>query len=208
MFLADADMDRACLRQGDILERIPFPVFALNEIRVLGEIKSGEADSPYPAIVAALREHRKDPNYFTAQLSMRLAFGAVFSHCCELEPTNGHLRPSTFRVARLVPVRKSIMNSPEKLASLRANRDPRDPSNPGFIDYFYVPAHELLENTEWMIDFEQVIPLPGNEFPAILSQKILQMDDRSRVKFKIKAAIHLGRITNEEDQAGLSDPWK
>ncbi len=59
---------------------------------------------------------------------------------------------------------------------------------PGFIDYFYVAPHQRLENKEWMVDFSQITSLPKSEFPEILKRKILQMDDRSRVKLKIKLA--------------------
>jgi hypothetical protein len=200
------DMERDCLRQGDILERIPFPLLATGSIRVLGKIKLEATELPYPSIDAALTPHRDDPNYFTGQLPMRLSFGAVVSHCCELEPRNGKLIGAMFTVARLVPVKQSIMRDSERLESLRANRDPREPI-PGYLDYFYTTPHERLESKEWMVDFSQITSVPNSEFPAVLTQKVLQMDDRTRVKFKIKLATYLGRITDEEAENGLEQPW-
>ena len=206
MFVEDTGMERDCLRQGDILARIPFPLLEIGKLRVLGKINSEASERPYPDISAALSAHRDDPNYFTAQTLMRLSFGAVVSHCCELEPRNGKLLLPAFTLARLIPVKQGIMADREKLASLRDNQDPRGPT-PGFIDYFYIAPHERIDNKEWMVDFSQIASLPKSEFPAILQHKVLQMDGRTRVKFKIKIATYLGRITNEEEQQNLEEPW-
>ena len=40
----------------------------------------------------------------------------------------------------------------------------------------------------------------------MLRKKILQIDDRTRVKFKIKLAFTLGRTNDDED--GLENPWQ
>jgi hypothetical protein len=56
-------------------------------------------------------------------------------------------------------------------------------------------------------DFNQTICVPGKEFPGILQNKKLQMEDEWRVKFKIKLATCLARLTNEERAADLIDPW-
>jgi hypothetical protein len=64
-----------------------------------------------------------------------------------------------------------------------------------------------LENKEWIVDYNQTVCIPGREFPMVLSRKILQMEDDWRVKFKIKLAICLARLTDEERSAGLEDPW-
>jgi hypothetical protein len=42
----------------------------------------------------------------------------------------------------------------------------------------------------------------------LLSRKILQLLDRERVKFKIKLAAYLGRLTDEEAAVGLENPWQ
>src|SRR5262249_53342336 len=113
---------------------------------------------------------------------------------------------SAFTVARLVPVKQSIIADRNKLTSLRANKDPRS-TEPGFIDYFYISAQPQIDDKEWMVDFSQIVSLPKSEFPAILQQKVLQMDNRSRVKFKIKIAAYLSRITDEEEQENVHEPW-
>ncbi len=206
MFINETNIDRECLRQGDILERIPFPLLALENLTVLGRINSAPSEFPYPDISTALTKHREDPNFFTAQTLMRFSFGAVFSHCCELEPRKGKMLGSTFTVARLIPIKNSILEDREKLRSLRDNPDPRT-RNPGYIDYFHIAQNQRTDNKEWMVDFAQIVSIPKSEFPEILKRKILQLDDRTRVKFKIKAAVYLGRITDEEAQSGLQEPW-
>lgn len=206
MFVDDGEMQRECLRQGDILGKIPYPLIDLAKLQILGQIQEDTSDLPYPSITTARVTHRNDTNYFTGMLTMRLAFYAVMSHCCELEPRNGQLICSSFSLARLIPIKESIAQNAEKLDSLRANKDPRT-SSPGFIDYFHIASHERLSDQEWMVDFSQIISLPKSEFPGILSRKLLQMDNRTRVKFKIKLATYLGRITKEEAEEGIREPW-
>lgn len=202
MFIEESNVDRGCLRQGDILERIPFPLLQLEDLTVLGKINSQPSELPYPNIDTALTTHRKDPNFFTGQALMRLSYGVVFSHCCELEPRNGKMFGSAFTVARLVPIKQSILEDRDKLNSLRANPDPRS-GIPSYIDYFHIASNPKTENKEWMVDFAQIVSIPKTEFPGILKRKILQMDDRTRVKFKIKAAAYFGRITEEEAQGAF-----
>ena len=112
-----------------------------------------------------------------------------------------------FVVARLIPVPARILADPQRLESLRANKDPRMGSDPGFINLFHISINERLGDAEWIVDFNQFVSIPGSEFPGILRSKILQMDDRSRVKFKIKLAASLARLTEDEQKRGLNDPW-
>lgn len=205
MFLEVADT--TCLRQGDILEGIPFPRLALAEVRVVGQILPEESQPSIPKLSAVTTTHRDDPNWLTAQLPVRLSYCAVITQCCDLEPRNSQLRMPAFAVARLIPIPKSIREDPQRLSSLESNKDPRKGSDPGYINFFYVLPQDRLERTPWVVDFNQTACIPGREFPAILARKILQMQDDSRVKFKIKLATCLARLTDEERNARLEDPW-
>ena len=49
--------------------------------------------------------------------------------------------------------------------------------------------------------------VPSSEIARLLGKKLLQLDDRSRVKFKLKLGASFGRLTAEEERAGLTDPW-
>lgn len=208
MFLQDADMERDRLRQGDILARIPFPLLETEKLTVLGQIQPGGADLPYPVINTRLHRHREDPHFFWGQLPLRMSLCAVLSNCCEVEPRHGKLLQPAFVVARLIPIKDSILNDSEKLESLRANRDPRGATpNRGYMDYFYIQACPRLDNKEWMVDFSQVFSIPNTNFPQILNQKILQMEPLHRVRFKIKAAVYFGRIADDEATARFHELW-
>ncbi len=205
MFLEVADM--TCLRQGDVLEDIPFPRLASAEISILGRISPESSQSAVPKLSAVTNQHRDDQNWLVAQVPVRLSFCAIISQCCDLEPRHNELRIPTFAVARLIPIPRHVSSDSQRLASLRSNKDPRSGSDPGYINFFHVPAHDRLERKEWVVDYNQIICVPGKEFPSILSKKILQMEDEWRVKFKIKLALCLSRITDEERSSGLEDPW-
>ena len=105
------------------------------------------------------------------------------------------------------PISSDTRNDPDRFASLKANRDPRDTENPGYIDYFYLEPRALLEGTDWNVHFNQVVTLPTIDIALLLRKKVLQIDDRTRVKFKIKLAYTLGRINDDEIAAGLENPW-
>lgn len=104
-----------------------------------------------------------------------------------------------------MPITPATLNAPEKLASLRANKDPRDGVDPGIIKLFYIPGHEKLGGVEWTVDYNQVFSIASAEFPSIIRSKILKMTDESRIRFKIKLAWCLGRLTDEE--LTLGHPW-
>jgi hypothetical protein len=210
MFVPDAVMDMKSLRQGDILQGIAYPrvpLFDFKSMPVLGKIDGG-IDQPAPQLSVLSHDHRGDPHWFTSLIPMRLSFCCVISHCCDLEPSERvKLKVPTFSLARLIPIPDGALRNQEKLTSLRANGDPRNTAVPTYIDFFHVPAHERLDGREWVIDFHQVLSLPAGAFPVVLERKILQIEDRYRAQFKIKLAYSLGRLTKEEEKAGLQNPW-
>jgi len=205
MFVSAADM--SCLRQGDILDGILFPRLSSTETRILGRISSGPSQPTVPSLSAVTATHRDDPQWLVAQVPVRVSFCAVIPQCCDLEPRNGQLMLPTFALARLIPVPKQILTDPQRLASLRSNKDPRVGTDPGYINFFYVESRPELNGREWVVDFNQTICIPGREFPAILQSKKLQMENEWRMKFKIKLAICLARTTDEERASALENPW-
>ena len=50
--------------------------------------------------------------------------------------------------------------------------------------------------------------LPTTDIALLLRKKILQLDDRTRMKFKIKLGFTLMRANEDELQAGLENPWQ
>jgi len=202
MFVTEADT--TCLRQGDILSNVPFPLIKPQEFAAIGTYSpTGGPDGGvlFRPVESTVREQV----WFTSQILTRLSFAAVISQCCDLAPRNARILLPTIALARLVPITSATLSAPEKLASLRANKDPRDGDDPGIIKLFYIPGHEKLGGVEWTVDYNQVFSISSTEFPSIMRNKILQMNDDSRIRFKIKLAWCLGRLTDEE--LTLGHPW-
>jgi hypothetical protein len=205
LYLAEEHTDRKCLRQGDILSALPFPIID-SELAILGRLQ--DAEIPQPSIRTIPREHRKKQDCFTGQIKMRMSMVAVISHCCELEIRSGKLLLPSVAVARLIPMKQSISSDSAKLASLQANKDPRIASDIGYLDYFYLEPHQVLGNVPWVVDFGQITSIASSELDSLMERKLLQLQERERVKFKYKLAGYLGRLTDEEEAKGLSNPWK
>jgi len=161
------DVDRANLRQGDILCGIRFPRLTFEDERVLGKITAEEEhESQAPAVTIVTHDHRGDALWLTGLVPLRLSFCAVLAQCCDLELRYGKFCMPAFAVARLIPTPPSILGNNEKLASLRANKDPRSPTDPGYINYFYIGSHARLDDKEWVVDYNQTVSIPGSEFTS------------------------------------------
>jgi len=48
----------------------------------------------------------------------------------------------------------------------------------------------LLGGIDWVVDYNQAMTIRAKDFREVLSKKIFQLDDKSRVKFKLK----IGRL--------------
>lgn len=200
--------DATGLRQGDILAGVPFPLLEHGKIQVLGGVAQDYDYSDLPVISPKTHVHRSDAGWLTIQVPARFGLCIVLSNCCDLEPRNGRIQAPTVTLARLRPIPDEIRNDAARFASLMANRDPRDIANPGYIDFFYLEPHPSLEGSDWIVHFNQVVTLPTTDIALMLRKKIIQIDDRTRVKFKIKLAYTLGRINDDEFAAGIENPWQ
>jgi hypothetical protein len=205
---ADAGFDALSLRQGDILTHIPFPLLENGKIHVLGDLsRNAEYIEGLPKVSSSAHEQANDKLWVTIQVPARFGFAVVTSHCCELEPRNGRLRPAFLTLARMRPIPDATRNSEEKFASLRANKDSSDPVDPGYKDLFYLEPHALIDGKDWSVHFNQAVTLPTSDIDLLLARKVLQLDDRTRAKFKTKLAFSIGKYTDEEHAAGLDEPW-
>jgi hypothetical protein len=203
-----AGFEADVLRQGDILRQIPFPLLDHSQIRILGIAQAGGPEAAAcPPIIGDVHTRYNDNQWVTIQVPARFGFFAVSSHCCELEPRNNRIRTPTMTLARLRLISDDVRNNAANFASLRANKDSSDPNDPGYKDLFYVEPHPALDNYDWAINFNQTITVPTLDAPYLLGRKVLQMDDRTRAKFKTKLAYSLGKYTDEEVAAGLDEPW-
>lgn len=199
--------DATSLRQGDVIAGVPFPLLEHGKINVLGGVAQEYDYAAAPPISPKTHSHRNDPGWVTIQVPAKFGPCIITSNCCDLEPRGGRVQAHTVTLARLRPIPDDIRNDPERFSSLVANRDPRDEENPGYIDFFYLQPHALIEGRDWNVHYSQVVTLPTTDIDLLLRKKILQLDDRTRVKFKLKLAFTIGRINADEVGAGLREPW-
>lgn len=202
-----AGFNDAVLRQGDVLAGIPYPLLEHSKTHVLGEIAENYDYAGLPSISPKTHDHRGEGGWVSIQIPARFCFCAVLSNCCDLEPHGGNIRAHAVTLARLRTISNDIRNSPVRFNSLKANKDPRDPEDPGYIDYFYLEPHALLQGQDWSVNYSQIVTLPTTDIALLLRKKIIQLDDRTRMKFKIKLAFTLGRVNDDEIAAGLENPW-
>jgi hypothetical protein len=204
MFIEQAD--RASLRQGDIVEGIPFPLSRIEEVRYLGLPKTVATDEVGKLeLEPILTPVGKSPTlWLTAQMYSTVAFCAVLSQCCEIDP-NQNPPPKTFTLCRLVPVPDGIRKRTDLYQALKDNVDPYGDIRP-FYALFYVGAHSKLNN-EYVVDFSQAMTVRWTDYGTVLRRKVLQLDDLHRAKFRVKVGAYFGRPTSEELQAGIADPW-
>lgn len=207
MFVDDAQMQSDSWRQGDIVAGVPVPLFeGIDKLLGLANVRSGESYFTTPSVEFEPVPHWNDPHYFSAaRVKVRLSYCAVLSNCCSLEVRTGKLQLQSITFARLMPVDPNLRKDEYLWERIKANGDPR--TEPHALRYFYISPDERLENKEWLVDFSQILSLPKPAFKEALKRKILQMDDRTRVKFKIRAGWYIARLNEEEKQAGLDKPW-
>ena len=210
MYIArgEGGFDYGSLRQGDILEGVPFPLLDVRTLQLIGTIRPDQDYNSVPIIEVKTHEQRQDREWVTAVAPVRFGFCIVLSNCCDLETRENRIAAPVFTLARIHPIPQGLRSNGDNFESLRANKDPRDPENPGYIDYFYLAPHPLLNGTDWRVHFNQVTTLPTAAIPTVLMRKkILQLDDRTRAKFKIKLGFTYARMNDEELNAGLENPW-
>ena len=195
--------DTSCLRQGDILKGIPFPLIKLDQVVILGKPASAAGGSFSP-----ITEETSLGNWHTAHVPIHFSYCAIVTQCCDLalNPQGKMFKPS-FTISRLIVIPDRVRKDAAKLASLKANKNPSKEEGPGYIQHFYIEPHALLGGTDWVVDYNQTMTIRSADYQTVLANKILQLDDRTRVKFKLKLGICMARLTDEEVEANLEDPW-
>jgi hypothetical protein len=204
MFVDRAKWAKHELRQGDVLAGVSFPFASVLQQHFLAEPRDRKY-AEFPQLKAKARDG--DASLFTGQVAMVMSSCAVLTQCCELVPrAHGKITlVKTISVCRLVPLSHSMKTDPKKLESIRSNSDPRKQG--GYKNYFYYGSGDMLGPEELMADFSQTTCIPNTEFPEALSNKVLQLDDRTRMKFKIKLGVFNAKPTDEEIVANILDPW-
>jgi hypothetical protein len=201
MFIENPDLNT--LRQGDIVANVPFP---------LPPLKSGELTflGSYAELGGAARfeprtETIRRTDWFTGHVPVAIACCAVLSQCCDVD-SRQNPPPPTFVLCRLAPLPDSIRRRTDLYNILTENVDPYGSSRP-YFSLFHVGFHSRL-GAEYVADYGQPMTVRWGDYGAVLRRKVLEMDDISRAKFRVKAGAYLGRPTREEIDAGIADPWR
>lgn len=187
------------LRQGDIIANVFFPLTRPALIRYLATYGSGSDVNirlePLIEIPSGSRRH-----YAQAISHGVVAHGAVVSQCCDLD--RRHPRTS-FSLCRLIPLDRSRYRNVEALVN---NIDPWGTENPHF-QFFYFGRIDGLEG-EYLADFALLTSFGWADYELMLGKKVHQLENVNRNKFRVKLGAFFGRPTEEDMQAGLSDPYE
>jgi hypothetical protein len=197
--------DTSTLRQGDIIKNVSFPLGRIEAIAYLGSLT--ESPDGNLAFEPTLEINSKTGSrWYNAQTLAAPSFCTVLSQCCEVDHSQSH-PPPCFVLSRLVPVPDGLKKKPALYSSLCENVDPYGSARP-FYPLFYVGAHAKFSEIEYVVDYGQSMSVRWADYSAVLARRVLQMDDITRAKFRVKAGAYFGRPTREEVDAGIADPWQ
>jgi hypothetical protein len=200
MFIENADT--TALRQGDIIRGVYFPLLRMDAPpRVVGTFAAGSGER---VDLKAVTEQIGRSWYLLVQTHAVMSFCAVLSQDCDVDLKQSPPPPS-FVLCRLIPVPEPIKRKEFLYGALKGNLDPYGDQRP-FFQLFYIGRAVGLDE-EYVADYGQVMTVAWRDYNAALRNKILQMDDVSRAKFRVKAGAHFGRATEEDRIAGREDPW-
>jgi hypothetical protein len=193
------------LRQGDIIQGLFYPEISCSEISLLGKpanlftnetISNGEEQ--LPNLIANLEKKGKQGlSGFTAQINVYYGFFIVISQCCDLaRRDDGKPKSSAFVTAPLLDIPYNLNKDQEKFNIFKSN------SLETYISSFFV-AQKFPIKKDYLVDFNQIISFPRTQYDFLIKNKILQMNDKTRIQFKLKLMSHFGRATQEERDAGI-----
>jgi hypothetical protein len=205
MFTATPDTP-ACLRQGDIIADVFFPLPRFANTKVLSSYTSGRetevtlsAGEVYLEPIVETPEGAKR-SYVSGVVQGFFAHAAVLSQCCDCD----RKRPKpSFLLCRILLVDEKRFHNIE---NLRANVDPYDASTKPHFQFFYYGTVPELAG-ECIADYAHVFAVPWADYNVILNRKRFQLNDIDRNKFRVKAGAWFGRPPDEDVKLGLTDPW-
>ena len=84
MYIARGEdgFDVASLRQGDILEGVPFALIDPGDLQILGSVQFDREFSSLPELKPATHAQRQDNEWVKAVLPVRFGYSIVLSNCC------------------------------------------------------------------------------------------------------------------------------
>lgn len=149
------------LRQGDIIRDVIFPLYNLNNMWTISDLRSQET----PRI----------------QMQYTKTYAMVISQCCEFQEG----KRKHFLVALIGTIPDVIKNNSENYERLKAsNVLPEDPHRKSYVDLFYLEPH--MNFSEAIVRLNRVTSIHMNNKQQILQNKILQLSDEARNLLKEK----------------------
>jgi hypothetical protein len=198
MFAAQHD-NPPCLRQGDVIENVFFPLTRPASLKYLATYVSGSGTNivlePFSETPQGSRRQ-----YLQGISHGVVAHGAILSQCCDLDTK--HPRTS-FSLCRLIPFERTRYKNVDALIN---NIDPWGQENPHY-QFFYFGKIDGLDG-EYLADFALLTSFGWSDYEFILRKKVCQLDDLNRNKFRVKVGAFFGRPTEEDTQAGLGNPYE
>lgn len=186
--------DTTVLRQGDIIINVLFPNLRISDLTLLGKHIASEPMSPDGFRLSGSIDNGK---YVHGMIKYQLTSAVVISQCCDIQLNNGILEVPNFVLAPLDPLR-----SYPKFKDAALLEDLKKNELESFTNLFYLDLAPPI-TVQSVINFNRTFCLQKEDYQVVLSRKVLQMTDESRVKFKIKLAHHFGRPTEDELKHGL-----
>jgi hypothetical protein len=176
MFLAPEDIERHCLRQGDVIRGV----------HLLGALNINTIS--YACIA------NKPGEYTSWGYPNAPVFGDVIvvSHSCEIALEN-KTKLTSIILAPLRDLNKAT--SPEKIQEL-IDSNIIDPENPesSFLKYFYLPPHDELQYEQGAVaDFSKIFSVRKQGYNTLLEKKVAQLQEDTVSSMALKLALYFHR---------------
>jgi len=186
--------DTTALRQGDIINNVLFPHLRISDLTLLGKQIASEPISLDGFKLSGSIDNKK---YVSGMIKLQVTSAIIISQCCDVQLNNGKLEVPNFVLAPLDLVKSyPSFKVTADLEILKKNELGR------FTNLFYLdPTPPISEQS--VVNFNRTFCLQKEDYEIVLSRKVLQMTDESRVKFKLKLAHHFGRPTDDEIERKL-----
>ncbi len=196
-----AKTDPTTLRQGDIIKDVMFPLARMDSpTLLLGTHKEGTGES---VTLAGKTEQIGKSHYLVGQIHVVSGLCAVLNQCCDVDSKQDPPPPS-LSLCRVLPVPEGLRRS-KQFEVLKANVDPYGTERPHYRLFYLGNLPDLPD--DYLVDYGLCMTVAWRDYNQVLRRKILEMDDVTRSKFRVKAGAYFGRATAEDEAAGIADPW-
>ncbi len=169
MFLAEVEIDKTSLRQGDIVLSLPIPPkFKLDDMAEARDL-NGESLG-YQMLVRS---------------TLKSAPAMILSHCCEIDrENNGKVQGLT--LAPILRPKDGGARTPEKFLAALAGNDLHSGA-PTASKFFAVEGSELFGFPEGgLVDFTRAFSVNVDWYEALLKKKVIQLNESTRRQLGLK----------------------